>query len=47
MPKQYAYDYYPTYPYGDPTKYPIVNYTFEPAEWDVCSFSRILVVKIK
>ncbi|CAD5215761.1 unnamed protein product [Bursaphelenchus xylophilus] len=32
MPKQYAWDYFPTFPYGDPTSIPIKNYTFEPAE---------------
>lgn len=32
MIKQYPYDYYRTFPYGDPQKYPITNYTFEPAE---------------
>jgi hypothetical protein len=32
MIKQYAYDYYRTFPYGNARKYPILNYTFEPAE---------------
>uniref|UniRef100_A0A0K0E9F7 NADH dehydrogenase [ubiquinone] 1 beta subcomplex subunit 8, mitochondrial n=1 Tax=Strongyloides stercoralis TaxID=6248 RepID=A0A0K0E9F7_STRER len=32
MPKQYPYDFYRAYPFEDPRNYPIVNYTFEPAE---------------
>ncbi|CAD5211410.1 unnamed protein product [Bursaphelenchus okinawaensis] len=32
MPKQYHWDYYPTFPYGDARSLPIKNYTFEPAE---------------
>ncbi|CEF62412.1 NADH dehydrogenase [ubiquinone] 1 beta subcomplex subunit 8 family-containing protein [Strongyloides ratti] len=32
MPKQYPYDFYRAFPFEDPKNYPIVNYTFEPAE---------------
>ena len=32
MPKQYPYDYYRAFPYENPLKYPILNYSFEPAE---------------
>jgi len=32
MPKQYPYDFYRSYPLDDPRMYPIVNYSFEPAE---------------
>lgn len=32
MPKQYSYDYYRAWPWDDPRRYPIVNYSFEPAE---------------
>lgn len=29
MPKQYPYDFYRAWPFDDPKKYPIVNYSFE------------------
>ncbi|CAO4366114.1 unnamed protein product [Caenorhabditis nigoni] len=29
MPKQYPYDFYRAYPFDDPRKYPIVNYSFD------------------
>uniref|UniRef100_A0A0N4ZPH4 NADH dehydrogenase [ubiquinone] 1 beta subcomplex subunit 8, mitochondrial n=1 Tax=Parastrongyloides trichosuri TaxID=131310 RepID=A0A0N4ZPH4_PARTI len=32
MPKQYPYDFYRAFPFEDPRNYPIVNYSFEPAE---------------
>ncbi|VDK17432.1 unnamed protein product [Anisakis simplex] len=32
MPKQYSFDYYRAWPWGDARNYPIVNYTFEPLE---------------
>uniref|UniRef100_A0A914W713 Uncharacterized protein n=1 Tax=Plectus sambesii TaxID=2011161 RepID=A0A914W713_9BILA len=31
MPKQYPYDFYRAWPWNDPRKFPIVNYTFDPA----------------
>ena len=31
MPKVFPYDYYRAFPFEDPTRYPIVNYSFEPA----------------
>lgn len=31
MPKQMPYDFKRAFPYDDPRKYPIVNYTFESA----------------
>uniref|UniRef100_A0A0K0EWJ6 NADH dehydrogenase [ubiquinone] 1 beta subcomplex subunit 8, mitochondrial n=1 Tax=Strongyloides venezuelensis TaxID=75913 RepID=A0A0K0EWJ6_STRVS len=32
MPKQYPYDFYRAFPFEDARNYPIVNYSFEPAE---------------
>uniref|UniRef100_A0A0N5AKH6 NADH dehydrogenase [ubiquinone] 1 beta subcomplex subunit 8, mitochondrial n=1 Tax=Syphacia muris TaxID=451379 RepID=A0A0N5AKH6_9BILA len=32
MPKQYSYDYYRAWPFSDPRKYPITNYSFEPLD---------------
>uniref|UniRef100_A0A914CQ98 Uncharacterized protein n=1 Tax=Acrobeloides nanus TaxID=290746 RepID=A0A914CQ98_9BILA len=32
MPKEYPYDYYRAWPWQDPLKYPITNYTFEPED---------------
>lgn len=32
MPKQYAWDFYRAFPFEAPTKYPILNYSFEPAD---------------
>lgn len=33
MPKQYPYDFYRAFPFDDPRKYPITNYSFDLAEW--------------
>uniref|UniRef100_A0A7E4W5D9 NADH dehydrogenase [ubiquinone] 1 beta subcomplex subunit 8, mitochondrial n=1 Tax=Panagrellus redivivus TaxID=6233 RepID=A0A7E4W5D9_PANRE len=32
LPKQYSLDYYRAFPFEDPRKYPIVNYSFEPLD---------------
>uniref|UniRef100_A0AC34GR11 NADH dehydrogenase [ubiquinone] 1 beta subcomplex subunit 8, mitochondrial n=1 Tax=Panagrolaimus sp. ES5 TaxID=591445 RepID=A0AC34GR11_9BILA len=32
LPKQYPYDFYRAFPWNDPQKYPIVNYSFEPVD---------------
>jgi len=32
MPKQYSYDFFRAFPYEDPKTYPILNYSFEPAD---------------
>uniref|UniRef100_A0AC34R612 NADH dehydrogenase [ubiquinone] 1 beta subcomplex subunit 8, mitochondrial n=1 Tax=Panagrolaimus sp. JU765 TaxID=591449 RepID=A0AC34R612_9BILA len=32
LAKQYPYDFYRAFPFDDPRKYPITNYTFEPAD---------------
>ncbi|KHJ95022.1 hypothetical protein OESDEN_05043 [Oesophagostomum dentatum] len=32
MPKQYPYDFYRAFPYDDPRRFPIKNYSFELVE---------------
>jgi len=32
MPKEYPYDFYRAWPWNDPRKFPIVNYSFEPED---------------
>jgi hypothetical protein len=32
MPKHYPLDFYRAFPFEDPTKYPLLNYSFEPAD---------------
>ncbi|KAI6226197.1 hypothetical protein M3Y99_01319400 [Aphelenchoides fujianensis] len=32
MPKQYPFDYQRSFPWEDPRSYPIINYSFEPAD---------------
>ncbi|KAL3076271.1 hypothetical protein niasHS_013542 [Heterodera schachtii] len=32
MPRQYPYDYFRAWPFEEYTKYPVLNYTFEPAD---------------
>lgn len=32
MPKHYPYDFYRAFPFENPRKYPILNYSFEPAD---------------